>query len=101
MVHRLRLPLRRLSQMIHLRSIPRVSARSFLKSFSGAASQLLFLAFCASCLTADGRTPFPVPVPAPNADVDATAMAPLLEARKNVAFFFEHSANVVCGESIT
>ena len=30
-----------------------------------------------------------------------SAMEPLLQARKNVSLFFEQSANVVCGESIT
>jgi hypothetical protein len=35
------------------------------------------------------------------ADVEGSPMAPLLQARKNVEYFFENSANVVCAESIT
>jgi hypothetical protein len=86
--------------VISLRSISRISAYFCAQGSSAATFLLLAVVFCAAGLTAESR-PIPLPGPAKANAVDNSEMAPLVEARKNVAFFFEHSANVVCAESIT
>ncbi len=100
--------------MNRLRLFSRATLFRHAGNFAGnaAPASLLLLAIgaCTCIFTVDGRalpnTTSYVSDPAISNDearagIDVAAMAPLLQARKNVAFFFENSANVVCAESVT
>src|SRR6202022_5066878 len=81
-VYRLRVSVRRIPQMRKLRCIA--------------------FAFVLSCLYLNDRSPSGLLHGATaNARSNGSTMEPLLRARKSVSVFFEQSANVVCGESIT
>jgi hypothetical protein len=88
--------------MRRLRSIRPPSTTLYAKNSGATALLCAALAAWLLCLTIDGRAFSRAPLSHDaNPGAGVPAMQPLVQARKNVEFFFENSANVVCAESIT